>query len=104
MAYDKTLGFWYGGSQIHSGKTNSGSVITTFWGCLIAAKSFEDILPHSVVLRQGQTAGQALASVLDTISKGKLQICKMDGLSPQFCEGSIEMYSVGDHEPAEIDN
>ncbi|KAI1614178.1 ATP-binding cassette, subfamily B, member 4 [Exophiala viscosa] len=96
-------GFWYGGAQIHSGKTNTGRVITTFWGCLIAAKSFEDILPHSVVLHQGQTAAQALASVLETIDKGKPQIRKVDGLSPRFCEGSIEMCSISFAHPSRSD-
>lgn len=97
LAYGVISGFWYGGTQIHSGKTTTGSVITTFWACLIAAKGFEDMLPHILVLHHGQNAARALLSVLVIISRGRTQIFKVDGLSPQFCEGSIEMQSVGDH-------
>ncbi|KAK5573661.1 ATP-dependent permease [Exophiala xenobiotica] len=84
-------GFWYGGTQVHAGKTDPGDVVTTFWACLIAAKSFEDILPQSFLLVGGQTATRSLLAVLKHINKAKTQTLKVDGLSPQFCEGEIEM-------------
>ncbi|KAK5460883.1 ATP-dependent permease [Exophiala xenobiotica] len=84
-------GFWYGGTQVHAGKTDPGDVVTTFWACLIAAKSFEDILPQSFLLVGGQTAARSLVAVLKHISKAKTQTLKVDGLSPQFCEGEIVM-------------
>ena len=92
-----TTGFWYGGTQVHAGKTDAGEVVTTFWACLIAAKSFEDILPQSFLLVEGQTAARSLLAVLKHISNAKRQILKLDGLSPQFCEGEIEMQGVGRH-------
>ncbi|KAK5226426.1 ATP-dependent permease [Exophiala xenobiotica] len=87
-------GFWYGGTQVHAGKTDPGDVVTTFWACLIAAKSFEDILPQSFLLVGGQTATRSLLAVLKHINKAKTQTLKVDGLSPQFCEGEIEMQGV----------
>ncbi|KAK5396659.1 ATP-dependent permease [Exophiala xenobiotica] len=71
--------------------TDPGDVVTTFWACLIAAKSFEDILPQSFLLVGGQTATRSLLAVLKHINKAKTQTLKVDGLSPQFCEGEIEM-------------
>jgi ATP-binding cassette subfamily B (MDR/TAP) protein 1 len=91
------IGFWYGGTQVHAGKTDPGDVVTTFWACLIAAKSFEDILPQSFLLVGGQTATRSLLAVLKHINKAKTQTLKVDGLSPQFCEGEIEMQGVCCH-------
>jgi hypothetical protein len=69
-------------------------VVTTFWACLIATKAFEDILPHGIVLQKSQLSATALKAVMRKVSKGKRETWKVDGLSPQFCEGAIEMREV----------
>lgn len=85
------LGFWFGGKQVHAGKTDAGKVITTFWACLIAAKSFKDVLPMIVILQKGYAAARLMAVVMNQIEQGRKQSRKTDGYSPQFCEGDVEI-------------
>ncbi|ETI26967.1 hypothetical protein G647_10066 [Cladophialophora carrionii CBS 160.54] len=87
-------GFWYGGAQVHSTQTTAGEVVTTFWACLIATKAFEDILPHGVIIQKSQVSATALQAILNKVGQGKLRSRKVAGLSPQFCEGNIEMREV----------
>lgn len=61
---------------------------------MIATKAFEDILPHCVVLQRGQASALALTAVLNRVTEGKTELRKTGGLSPQFCEGEIEMRDV----------
>ena len=88
-------GFWYGGKLVHSGEITTGKVITTFWGVLIAAKSAEDLLLHSVILKKGRASAISLNAVLKKVGRGKMHIRKSHGQSPQFCEGNVEMQGVG---------
>ncbi|KIW71943.1 hypothetical protein PV04_00169 [Phialophora macrospora] len=87
-------GFWYGGTQVHASRTTAGEVVTTFWGCLIAAKAFEDMLPHGVIIQKSQVSAAALQAILYKVGQGELEPRRVDGLSPQFCEGDIEMREV----------
>jgi hypothetical protein len=87
-------GFWFGGSQVHAGKATTGDVITTFWSCLIAAKSFEDILPHWVILAKGRAAASALRSILSNMATVKALGEGVEGLVPQFCDGDIKLRGV----------
>src|SRR5438270_9963 len=70
------VGFWYGGLQVHAGQTTAGDVVTTFWACLIATKAFEDVLPHSIIIRKSQVAATSLRAVLDKVERGKTQSTK----------------------------
>ena len=87
-------GFWYGGTLVHQGSTTPGKVITTFWAAMMAVQAFQDLLPHVIVLAKGQAAAIALRGVLDTVKRGRRFVKKVDGLSPQFCEGDIEVRDV----------
>ena len=87
-------GFWYGGSQVHTGRTTTGKVITTFWSCIIAAKSLEIILPQGIILQKGRAAAVALEAVLGKVLKGKTESVNVNGVAPHFCEGKIEFRSV----------
>lgn len=69
-------------------------MITTFWGCVIAAKAFEGLLPHIIIIQKSQTAAIALKAIVLKANKGKSQVRKVDGLHPQFCDGYIEMREV----------
>lgn len=89
-----TTGFWYGGTQVHSGKSTAGNIVTTFWACLIATKALEDILPQVIVLQRGQSAAVSLMAVLKKVFRGKFHTPNVEGLSPRFCEGDIEIQSV----------
>ncbi|KAJ4578283.1 ATP-dependent permease [Exophiala dermatitidis] len=86
-------GFWFGGTQVHSGNITPGEVVTAFWAFLIATKSFEDILPHIIVLQRAQAAAASLKNVLDRVSKGRTHKSR-PGRSPQFCGGKIEVQAV----------
>ncbi|EXJ65413.1 hypothetical protein A1O7_01754 [Cladophialophora yegresii CBS 114405] len=68
--------------------------VTTFWACLIATKAFEDMLPHGVIVQKSQMSATALQAILDKVGLGKLRSREVAGLSPQFCEGKIEMREV----------
>ena len=61
---------------------------------MIAVASFDDILPHVVILGKGKAAASALKAVLDKVPNGQTNIAKTNGLSPQFCDGNITMKSV----------
>jgi ATP-binding cassette, subfamily B (MDR/TAP), member 1 len=87
-------GFWYGSSLVSFGRQSAGDVLTTFWACLIATQSIEQILPQMVVLEKGRAAGAALQAVLERVDKGK-RVNKMAGrTTPRFCDGDIEVRKV----------
>lgn len=79
---------------MHAGRTTTGKVITTFWSCIIAAKSFESILPQGIILQKGRAAAVALEAVLGKVLKGKPDSVNVNGIAPHFCEGKIEFRSV----------
>jgi len=87
-------GFWYGSSLVGSGKVSAGDVLTTFWGCLMATRSVEQILPQMIILEKGRAAGASLMAILQQVNKGK-NVAKMIGRkTPQFCDGDIEVRDV----------
>jgi hypothetical protein len=61
---------------------------------LIAAKAFEDMLPPGVIIQKSQVSAAALQAILNKVGQGEPQTQMVDGLSPQFCEGNIEMREV----------
>ncbi|KAK5051002.1 hypothetical protein LTR84_003561 [Exophiala bonariae] len=87
-------GFWYGGSQVHAGQTTTGKVIITFWGCVIAAKSFETILPQGILLQKGRAAALVLKGIIGDISEDQIGLSSGRGLIPPFCGGKIEFRGV----------
>jgi ATP-binding cassette subfamily B (MDR/TAP) protein 1 len=72
----------------------AGDVITAFWSCLIAAKSFEDILPQWIVIGKGKAAAGALQSI--SKEDDNHEICRPDasGLVPRFCAGDVKIHGV----------
>ncbi|KIW83100.1 hypothetical protein Z517_02344 [Fonsecaea pedrosoi CBS 271.37] len=79
---------------VHSGGITAGKVVTTFWACLIATKAFEDLLPHCIILQRAKSAALALEVVVAKVTGGRSQQRKAGGISPQFCEGNIEIRAV----------
>jgi ATP-binding cassette, subfamily B (MDR/TAP), member 1 len=96
-------GFWYGSSIVNSGQQSAGDVLTTFWACLIATQSIEQILPQMIVLEKGRAAGASLRVLLLRVDKGKKANKMMGRTTPTFCEGDIEVRKVSNnqcfHEP-----
>ncbi|OJJ44536.1 hypothetical protein ASPZODRAFT_134616 [Penicilliopsis zonata CBS 506.65] len=87
-------GFWYGSELAHSGKLTSGEVLRTFWACLMATQSIEQVLPQAILLEQGKLAGTALKSILeDRTDKQKVKRTKL-GAYPKHCEGDIEIRNL----------
>lgn len=88
-------GFWYGSTLARSGKLTSGEVLRTFWACLTAAQSIEQILPQMIVMEKGKVASVALKSITRYHAENKM-ISEMKGsMYPRHCEGDIEVNNVG---------
>lgn len=88
-------GFWYGGYLVSVGKLDPGQVLTTFWACLQATQSIENIIPQLLVLEKGRAAAGALKQILEQAPRGNQTPGVTDEKpSPQFCEGNIKFKNV----------
>lgn len=87
-------GFWYGSSLARAGKITSGEVLRTFWACLTAAQSIEQVLPQMIVLEKGKVASAMLKSIMHQEAQEK-PVSEVKGtLYPEHCEGDIEVNNV----------
>lgn len=87
-------GFWYGSHLVATGAKNPGQVLTTFWACLMATQSIEQILPQMIVLEKGRAAGATLKSLLAQMEKEGKSVDVIDRKTPEYCEGDIEVRNV----------
>ena len=88
-------GFWYGSHLVQTGRKTPGEVLTTFWACLMATQTMEQLLPYVMVLEKGRAAATTLKAVLVKIEKGR-KVQQLTGLkAPRFCEGDIQVRNVG---------
>jgi ATP-binding cassette subfamily B (MDR/TAP) protein 1 len=87
-------GFWYGSYLVRKGDLSSGTVVTTFWSCLMATRAWEDILPHLNVLEKGRAAAIALNDILDKVEDLEKIAKTVTGVTPKFCDGDIEVREV----------
>lgn len=87
-------GFWYGSYLVRNGDSSSGTVVTTFWSCLMATRAWEDILPHLNVLGKGRAAAIALKDILDKVEDFGEIAKRAAGITPKFCDGDIEVREV----------
>ncbi|KAM5468281.1 ATP-dependent permease [Microsporum audouinii] len=88
-------GFWYGSYLVAKGELTAGEVLTTFWACLQATQSIEEIIPRLIVLEKGRTASAAIKHIFhDTCHTCTLQDQRGNLLSPVFCEGDIRFSEV----------
>ncbi|EAS29566.3 ABC a-pheromone efflux pump AtrD [Coccidioides immitis RS] len=88
-------GFWYGAYLVSVGKLNPGQVLTTFWACLQATQSIENIIPQLLVLEKGRAAATALKDILGHVhpidgSTGLMS----ENKTPRFCDGDIKFDNV----------
>ena len=87
-------GFWYGSTLARQGKLSSGEVIRTFWACLTAAQSIEQVLPQMLVMEKGKVAGVKLKNLVSSCHMAN-SLSEMEGtLYPDHCEGDIEVNNV----------
>lgn len=90
-------GFWFGSTLARTGKLTSGEVLRTFWACLTAAQSIEQVLPQMIVMEKGKVASVALKSIMQTPAQDTL-VSEMSGTRcPHHCEGDIEVNNVSLH-------
>ena len=87
-------GFYYGSHMVELGKKDPGQILTTFWACLMAAQTFEQILPQRLVLERGRAAASTLLSVLTKLEKGRKLIEVHDGRTPLYLDGDIRLQDV----------
>jgi ATP-binding cassette subfamily B (MDR/TAP) protein 1 len=87
-------GFWYGSFLVRAGKSSPGEVLTTFWACLMATQSIEQILPQMMVLEKGRAAGVALRSILEQLSRRRRKMGPVGARAPMFCDGDIDVRNV----------
>ncbi|KAJ5960194.1 ABC transporter integral membrane type 1 [Penicillium vulpinum] len=96
-------GFWYGSSLARAGKLTSGEVLRTFWACLTAAQSIEQILPQMIVMEKGKVASVALKSILKSRREDKTVSEAKGTRYPEHCEGDIEVKNVSFSYPSQPD-
>lgn len=87
-------GFWYGSSLARTGKISSGEVLRTFWACLTAAQSIEQVLPQMIVLEKGKVASAMLKSIMRQPAQERAVSETKGTLYPEHCEGDIEVNNV----------
>lgn len=87
-------GFWYGSSLARNGKITSGEVLRTFWACLTAAQSIEQVLPQMIVLEKGKVASAMLKSIMRQPAQERVVSETKGALYPEHCEGDIEVNHV----------
>lgn len=87
-------GFWYGSSLARNGTLTPGEVLRTFWACLTAAQSIEQVLPQMIVMEKGKVASVALKSLILNRSDKMVASQGKDTLYPLHCEGDIEVHNV----------
>lgn len=90
-------GFWYGSHLVTTGAKDPGQVLTTFWACLMATQSIEQILPQMIVLEKGRAAAATLKSLLVRMEKDCKDVEVVDHITPEYCEGDIEVRNVSLH-------
>ncbi|KAL8725683.1 MAG: hypothetical protein Q9166_007197 [cf. Caloplaca sp. 2 TL-2023] len=95
-------GFWYGTHIVITGKKEPGQVLTAFWSCLSALQSVEQILPQVLVLEKGRAAGATLKAILTQMGK-RPRVIMTGHLTPEFCEGDIEVRNVSFRYPSRPD-
>lgn len=90
--------FWYGNSLKNDGKLSSGDVLRTFWACIVATQSMEQVLPRLILLEKGKVAGAALKWVVENRAADAsraINVNEMTGsLYPRHCEGDIKVKNV----------
>lgn len=86
-------GFWYGSSLVDSGQLSSGDVLRTFWACLAAIQSIEQIVNHLPALERGKIAGATLKSYLHCSDPEEFPVADGDWHSTP-CRGDVEVRDV----------
>jgi ATP-binding cassette, subfamily B (MDR/TAP), member 1 len=87
------VGFWYGIVLVRNG-LSPGSVLTTFYSCLMTTQAAEALLPQWLVLSKGLSAGETLRHILLQLERG-WRVSKMTGtLKPVTCHGDVEVSKV----------
>ncbi|KAL8736318.1 MAG: hypothetical protein Q9181_002496 [Wetmoreana brouardii] len=95
-------GFWYGSHIVIKGKKDPGQVLTAFWSCLMALQAVEQILPQMIVLEKGRAAGATLEAILTQMGRRR-RVIMTGSLTPQFCEGDIEVRNLSFRYPSRPD-
>ncbi|KAF2021965.1 P-loop containing nucleoside triphosphate hydrolase protein [Aaosphaeria arxii CBS 175.79] len=86
--------FWYGSHLVVSGKRNTGQVVTTFWGALMAIQGITGFIPQLIVLQKGKVAAAGLKLLLEDDSERKEQTETDSGDHPPRCTGDIEFKKI----------
>ena len=87
-------GFWYGSHLVSDGKKTSGQILTTFWACLMACQTFEQILPQMIILEKGRAAAATIRAVIAKIDQVETVAVDRSAKTPSFVDGQIEVRNV----------
>ncbi|KAI9766609.1 MAG: hypothetical protein M1840_006420 [Geoglossum simile] len=87
-------GFWYGSTLLGPDGMTAGHIMTTFWACMTATQSFEQILPHMIVIEKGKAAGAALKAIIFRMERGRKIIDMRGNQVPKNCAGDIDVRNV----------
>ncbi len=87
------VGFWYGIVLVRQG-LGPGSVLTTFYSCLMATQAAEALLPQWLVLSKGMSAGETLRHILFQLDRCRTVSKRIGTLKPITCHGDVEVSNV----------
>ena len=87
-------GFWYGSHLVDSGNKTPAQVLTTFWACLMASQTIEQLLPQMIVLEKGRAAATTLRALLQKIERGRRIQPMVGGKRPKYCDGDVRVQNV----------
>ena len=68
--------------------------MTTIWATFMSVQAFQTLVPHITSLAKGHAAAIALRELLDTVQRGRRCRRRIDGASPETCEGDIDVRQV----------
>lgn len=96
-------GFYYGGVLIAAGTKTSAQVITTFLSAVGTFQSIQGIIPQMIVMEKGRGAGATLRAIMAQVKQGSTVKVARDLLSPERCEGNIDVKKVSFAYPSRPD-
>jgi ATP-binding cassette subfamily B (MDR/TAP) protein 1 len=96
------VGLWYGGKLVASGSTDPRTVFSAFYGILVGTISLAQISPNFSAVLSAKIAAANLFHILEDSSA--IDASKKDeGLTPDTCQGAIEVINVSFAYPSRPD-
>ena len=73
---------------------SAGDVLKTFWACIIAVQSLDQVLSRIILLEKGKLAGASLRKILGDRLRGARTNETRGAFYPFVCGGQVEVCNV----------